>query len=111
MSLRIEIIYSCTFSQRFVHDKLPLARGLSQQFHQFNQGPLMEILGKAKTISAVLQGTDGLLEGFFVIFANTHHLAHSAHLGAELILGSRELLEGPAGKLHHNIITGRCVLL
>ncbi len=58
VSLRVEVLYGCTFAQRFVHDELSLAGRLSQQFHQFIQGPLMEILGKAKSISAVLQRTD-----------------------------------------------------
>ena len=36
-----------------------------------------------------------------------HHLAHALHLGGEVRLGARELLEGEAGDLGHHIVDGR----
>jgi hypothetical protein len=55
-------------------------------------------------VPADLQGADGLLEGLLVGLADAHHLSHRAHLGAQLVLSALELLKGPAGKLHHDVI-------
>ena len=57
-----------------------------------------------QAIASSLQASDSLLESFFVIFTNTHNLADSAHLSAQVIFNAFEFFKGPAGKFDYNII-------
>ena len=72
--------------------------GSASMRHQFVERLLVEILGKAQAVAAVLQRADRLLEGLLVVLADAHDLADGPHLGAQLVLESLELLEGPAGR-------------
>ena len=71
----------------------------------------MEVFGEAQAVSPILQRPYRLLEGFFVVLPDTHDLAHSAHLGAQLVFNALEFLEGPAGEFDHHIVAGGRVLL
>ncbi len=64
----------------------------------------MKVLGKAKSITAVFQGPDGLLEGFLVSFSDAHDLTNGTHLCSEFVLGIRKLLEGPAREFDHHVV-------
>ncbi len=57
--------------------------------------------------AADFQGAHRLLEGLLEGPADGHGFAHGFHRGGEDILRLRELLEGPAGDLHHAVIEGR----
>ncbi len=100
----IELFDVCAFAQGLVQNKLAFTGGLRQHGHQFLQGTLIEVLGKAQAISADFKGTDGLLYGFFIVLADAHDFAHRPHLGAKLVDGARELFKGPAGEFDDHII-------
>ncbi len=111
VGLGVEFLDRGAFAQRLVHDPLPLAARLVEQRHQLGQRALVEILGEAEAVAAVFQRADGFLERLLVGLADAHHLAHGAHLRAELVHRAFELLEGPAGELDHHVIAGRRVFL
>ena len=53
-----------------------------------------------------LQGGEPLHQRLLEGGAHGHHLAHGLHGGAERRGRVRELLEGPAGNLHHRVVEG-----
>ncbi len=106
-----ESVHAGAFSKGFVHDELPLARRLCEEVHEFVKRLLVKVLCETETVAAFFHGPDGLLEGLLVCFADAHHLAHGAHLGAELVLGAREFFEIPAGELHDHVIAPGCVFI
>ena len=74
-------------------------------------GFFMEILRESKTVTANLQTADGFLEGFLIIFTDTHNLANGAHLGTQLILHALELFKSPARELNYDIISVRNIAI
>ena len=58
----------------------------------------------AQAVSAVLKGSDGLLESLLEILADAHDLAHGPHLSSQLILHALELFKGPSGKFDNHVI-------
>ncbi len=69
--------------------------GSGQEDHQLFLAFAVEVPGEAESVASLLQGADGLLEGFLVILADAHDLADGPHLGAELVLYAFEFLESP----------------
>jgi len=65
----------------------------------------VKILGKPQAIATILERADRFLGRFLVGFPNAHHLAHSAHLGAQFVLRAAELFKCPAGELDDHIVT------
>ncbi len=104
MGLPIKFIHGSALAQCFIHDELSLARRLGQELHQLIEGFLMKILGKAKSVAAVLQRSDSLLEGFLVSLTNTHNLANGTHLCSKLVLRIPKFLEGPTGEFNHYVV-------
>ena len=100
-----ERFYAGSLSQGLVHDKLPFARRLDQQLHQFIQRFIIKVLGKAEPIAAVFQRANRFLEGLLIILANAHDLAYGVHLCAQLIFRALKLLKGPSCKFHYYIVT------
>ena len=88
---------------------MSLARGRCQLLQQLLLGELMEILDIAETVASGLQAADSLLESFLVGLTDAHDLADRAHLRAELVLNTLELLKCPAGELDNYIVTARNV--
>ena len=82
-----------------------------QHMQQLFLGFFMEILRKSKTVTANLQTADGFLEGFLIIFTDTHNLANGTHLRTQLILYALELFKSPASKLNYDIISVRNVAI
>ena len=74
-------------------------------------GFFMEILRESKTVTANLQTADGFLEGFLIIFTDTHNLANGAHLSTQLILYALELFKSPARELNYDIISVRNIAI
>ena len=98
-------------AQGLIHDELALARRVREQGKQLVLCLVVEILRPAQTVTAVLQTADRLLEGFLIGLADAHDLTDGAHLRAQLVLGSLELLKGPARELNHNVVAARNVLV
>ena len=73
---------------------------------EFLLGPVVELL-LVDVAAAAFQGAhrleDALLEGA----SDAHHLARRLHLGAELVGGLAELVEGEAGHLGDHVVDGR----
>ena len=82
-----------------------------QHVQQLFLGFFMEILRKSKTVTANLQTADGFLEGFLIIFTDTHNLANGAHLSTQLILYALELFKSPARELNYDIISIRNIAI
>src|SRR5699024_10283473 len=54
-----------------------------------------------------VQGALGLAEGLGEVAAQGHRLADALHGGGQRRVGDRELLEGEAGGLDHDVVQGR----
>jgi len=111
VGLGVQLLHVGPLAQGFIQDELTLARRHADQAHQVRQGKLVEVLGEAEAVAAVLQGPDRLLEGLLVRLADAHHLADRTHLGAQPVLDPLELLKGPPRELDHHIVPGRGVLV
>ena len=55
----------------------------------------------------LLQGAQRLLQRFGEVAAHGHRLAHGLHRGGQGVVGRRELLEGEARDLDHDVVQGR----
>ena len=53
------------------------------------------------------EGTEGLLHGLLEVRTDGHRFAHGLHLGAERRICLRELFEGEARNLYHNVVKRR----
>ena len=106
-----ELVHGHALPQCLIHEEVALGGGVGEQLQQLFLRELVEILDVAQSVAALLQGADGLLEGFLVVLADGHDLAHRAHLCAELIVHALELFEGPAGKLDDDVVAVRDVLV
>ncbi len=111
MGKLVEFLDVGPLAQGFVHDELPLAGGIGQPRQKGVQRQLVEVPGKPQAVAADLQAADGLLQGFLVVLADAHHLAHRPHLGAETVFDALELLERPACELDHDVVAGWRVFL
>ena len=60
----------------------------------------------AKPRPALLERTQGLLEGLLEAAAYGHRLAYALHARGELLAGTLELLEGEARHLHDAVVDG-----
>ena len=107
----VDLIDVCALAQCLVDDELALAGRIVEHGEQLLLGLVVEVLCKAQTVAAGLQGTDGLLEGLLIGLADAHDLADGTHLRAELVLGALELLKCPAGELDDDIIAVGNVLV
>ena len=107
----MQLVNRGALAQRLVHDELALAGGVGQQVDELPQRLLVEVLGKAEAIAALLKRANGLLEGFLVGLADGHDLAHGAHLRAQTVLDALELLKGPAGELDDDVVAIGMVLV
>ena len=65
----------------------------------------------SESITTCLQGANGFLEGFLIIFTDTHDFAYGAHLGTQLVLNTFEFFKCPAGKFDHYVITVRNIFI
>ncbi len=72
---------------------------------------MVEALGKTQAVAADLQGTNRLLQGFFIVLPDAHHFTDSPHLGAQSIFDAFEFLKSPAGEFHHHIIDLRGIFI
>ena len=99
------LIHRGSFAQGFVHLEVTFGRRRAQQVQQFFLAEFVKILYMTQTVTSFFQRTDGLLECFLIILADTHNFAHGAHLGSQFIVHAFELFKSPAGKFHDNIIS------
>ncbi len=106
----IELLHGNPLAKGLIEDELPLARRPAEKLQEFLRRFLMEILRETETVPVDFQGADGLLEGLLVGLPDAHDLSHGTHLRAEDVLGTRELLESPAGEFHDHVIPGGPVL-
>ena len=106
-----ELLHRRTLAQCFVHDKLTLTGRINQHFQKLFLGLLMEILCKAKTVTADFQAADCLLESFLVGLTDTHDLAYGSHLSTQLVLRILEFFKCPTGKLNYHIISAGYILI
>ena len=80
-----------------VHPAQPLPDG----------GIVVRVFLAVEGILADLRAPDGLHEGHLEAGADGHDLAGGLHLGAQLAGGVGELVEGPLGHLHHDVVQRR----
>jgi hypothetical protein len=106
-----DLLVGGALAQRLVEHEVRLAARLAQHQQQLIEGALVEIPGEAQAVASVLEAADRLLQRLLVGLADGHDLADGLHLGAELVLHTAELLEGPAGELQHYVVAAGCVLL
>jgi hypothetical protein len=64
-------------------------------------------LGALEPVVADLERADRLLEALLEGAPDRHHLAHRLHLRRQRAVGLRELLEGEARDLGHDVVDGR----
>ena len=100
-----------TLAQRFIQNELAFAGGNIQHGKKLFLCFAAEVLCAAQTGTADLQAADRFLKRFFICFADAHDLADCAHLCAELILGTLEFFERPAGKFDDDVIAGRNIFV
>ena len=61
-------------------------------------------LGVVDVGRAALQGADALEQGLLQVGADAHDLAGGLHLGAQLVAGGGELIEGEPGQLGDDVV-------
>ena len=66
---------------------------------------------EAQAVAALLERADRLLEGLFVGLADAHDLANGAHLRAQFVLHTLELLECPACEFEHHVVSASNVFI
>ena len=66
---------------------------------------------EAQAVAALLERADRLLEGLFVGLADAHDLANGAHLRAQFILHTLELLECPACEFEDHVVSASHVFI
>ena len=111
VGLVVNLIHGSTLAECFVHLEMTLAGRRCQLLQQLLLAELMEILHKAEAVASGLQAADCLLESFLVGLTDAHDLAYGAHLRAELVLNTLELLKCPAGELDYYVVTARNILI
>ena len=98
-------------AQGLVHDELALAGRLLQEIHEVRQGPSWKSLAKPRPYRPISRERIAFWKRFLVRLPDAHDLADGPHLRSQLVLHPLELLEGPAGELHHHVVPRRRVLL
>jgi len=98
-------------AQRLVQQVLPVGRRVFQAPQQLGQPQAPQPGHIAEPRAPVLEPADRLAQRLGVGRADAHHLADRAHLGAEPVDGTRELLERPAGELGDDVVAARRVTL
>ena len=101
----MDFFYCGTLAESFVHDEMTFAGRGDQKSEKLFFCFASQVPGIPQAIAACFQTADRFLEGFLIIFADAHHFAYRAHLGAQLILNTLEFFEGPAGKFDNHIIS------
>ena len=71
----------------------------------------MEILSKAKTVTANLQTSDGLLESFLICLTDTHDFTYGTHLCTKLVLCILKFLKCPSCEFDYDIISAGNILI
>ena len=107
----MDFIHGRTLLQCLIHCEVALTGRRCQHVQQLILRLCLQLSNMAKTITASLQASDGLLEGFLVVLTDAHNLANGAHLGAKLVFHTLELFKCPTGKLNNNIISVRNILI
>ena len=80
--------------------------GTADVVQQLLCAPVVEFL-LVDVAAAVLQRAHSLEDALLKSAAYAHHFAGSLHLGAELVGGFRELVEGETGHLRHHVVDCR----
>ena len=106
-----DLIVRRALAERLVHLEVTLRVRNRQEFQEFLEREIVEVLDEAKPGATALKPTDRLLQRLLVGLADGHDLADRLHLRAEVVLHRAELLERPARKLEDHVIAVRRVLL
>ncbi len=107
----VDLVHRRTLAECLIHLEMSLARRRRKLLQQLLLRELMEILHIAEAVTSGLKAADCLLEGLLVGLTDAHYLAYSAHLRAEFVLNTLELLKCPAGELDHDIVAARNILV
>ena len=107
----VDFFHGGALLQGLIHLEVAFAGRGIQLAEKVFLGHRLELLHMAESEASLLQGTDGLLEGFFIVLADAHDFADGTHLGSQMVLDALELLKGPAGELHDHIVAVRHILV